>query len=97
MSIDIKAFLTKTFLTRDKQDNQAVAPHLRTINLYDPQFKKVQPITKKVRELVFDCNQPHRHWLDKLPMPANIDDRRKLVQLRNSFPKDATLSNSMLA
>ena len=38
-----------------------------------------------------------RHWLEKLPMPSNIDDRRKLVQLRNSFPKDATVSASVLA
>ena len=30
-------------------------------------------------------------------MPSNIDDRRKLVQLRNSFPKDATVSASVLA
>lgn len=57
MSIDIKAFLAK-----DKQADQAVAPHLRAINLYEPQFKKAGPFTQRVRELVLDCNNPSRHW-----------------------------------
>lgn len=57
MSIDIK-----TFLAKNNKADQVVAPHLRTINLNEPQFKKVMPVTRKVRELVHECNQPHRHW-----------------------------------
>ncbi len=57
MSIDIKAFLAK-----NNKADQVVAPHLRTINLNEPQFKKVMPIAQKVRELVHECNQPQRHW-----------------------------------
>lgn len=57
MSIDIK-----TFLAKNNKAGQVVAPHLRTINLNEPQFKKAMPIAQKVRELVHDCNNPHRHW-----------------------------------
>ena len=57
MSIDIK-----TFLAKNNKADQVVAPHLRTINLNEPQFKKVMPIARKVRELVHECNQPQRHW-----------------------------------
>ncbi len=57
MSIDIKAFLAK-----NNKADQVVAPHLRTINLNEPQFKKVMPIAQKVRELVHSCNNSQRHW-----------------------------------
>lgn len=58
MKIDVKAFLAK-----NNEADQVVAPHLRAIILHDARFKKVQPITQKVREIVHDCNNPRRHWV----------------------------------